>query len=72
MRRVLNSPKNGKVGNSGNSGNGTPRAVRCLTALPRAAADPRIEYFNGPHTIHGVGTFELLHRHLDWGESFEW
>jgi hypothetical protein len=23
-----------------------------------------IEYFNGPHTIHGVGTFEFLRRHL--------
>jgi dienelactone hydrolase len=23
-----------------------------------------IEYFNGPHTIHGVGTFEFLHEHL--------
>lgn len=26
----------------------------------------RIEYFPGPHTIHGVGTFEFLHRHLNW------
>lgn len=25
-----------------------------------------IEFFNGPHTIHGVGTFEFLRRHLDW------
>ena len=25
-----------------------------------------IEFFNGPHTIHGVGTFEFLHKHLDW------
>lgn len=25
-----------------------------------------IEFFNGPHTIHGVGTFEFLHRHLKW------
>lgn len=25
-----------------------------------------IEYFNGGHTIHGVGTFEFLHRHLNW------
>lgn len=25
-----------------------------------------IEYFNGPHTIHGVGTFGFLHRHLNW------
>jgi len=23
-----------------------------------------IEFFNGPHTIHGVGTFEFLRRHL--------
>ena len=26
----------------------------------------RIEYFNGPHTIHGAGTFEFLHRWLTW------
>jgi len=26
----------------------------------------RIEWFNGPHTIHGVGTFDFLHEHLDW------
>jgi hypothetical protein len=26
------------------------------------------EYFNGPHTIHGVGTFKFLHRHLQWPE----
>ena len=25
-----------------------------------------IEFFNGPHAIHGAGTFEFLHRHLDW------
>ncbi|OHE80455.1 MAG: hypothetical protein A2107_00105, partial [Verrucomicrobia bacterium GWF2_62_7] len=24
------------------------------------------EYFNGPHEIHGVGTFEFLHKHLNW------
>eukprot|EP01050_Picozoa_sp_SAG11_P017873 SAG11_NODE_2627_length_3160_cov_2.201895_1_plen_92_part_00 len=23
-----------------------------------------IEYFDGPHTIHGVGTFKFLHEHL--------
>ncbi len=23
-----------------------------------------IEFFNGPHTIHGVGTFAFLHKHL--------
>jgi dienelactone hydrolase len=25
-----------------------------------------IEFFNGPHTIHGVGTFDFLHQHLKW------
>jgi dienelactone hydrolase len=25
-----------------------------------------IEYFNGPHEIHGVSTFEFLHKHLNW------
>jgi dienelactone hydrolase len=25
-----------------------------------------IEFFNGPHTINGVGTFDFLHRHLDF------
>lgn len=25
-----------------------------------------IEFFNGPHTIYGVGTFEFLHKHLAW------
>jgi hypothetical protein len=27
-----------------------------------------IEYFNGPHMIHGVGTFRFLHEHLRWPE----
>ena len=27
-----------------------------------------IEFFNGPHTIHGVGTFEFLHKHLHFPE----
>ena len=27
-----------------------------------------IEFFDGPHTIHGVGTFAFLHRHLNWPE----
>ena len=25
-----------------------------------------IEFFNGGHTIHGQGTFDFLHRHLNW------
>jgi hypothetical protein len=27
-----------------------------------------IEFFNGPHTINGMGTFSFLHRHLSWPE----
>jgi hypothetical protein len=30
-----------------------------------------IEFFDGPHTIHGVGTFRFLHRHLAWPEPPE-
>lgn len=26
----------------------------------------QIEWFVGPHTIHGQGTFDFLHQHLDW------
>lgn len=26
----------------------------------------QIEFFNGPHTINGKGTFAFLHRHLRW------
>lgn len=26
----------------------------------------QIEYFDGPHTIHGQGTYEFLGRHLRW------
>ena len=25
-----------------------------------------IEWFVGPHTIHGVGSYDFLHRHLQW------
>jgi dienelactone hydrolase len=32
----------------------------------------RIEYFNGPHGIHGVGTFDLLHKALNWGEPYRY
>jgi dienelactone hydrolase len=34
--------------------------------------DTGIEYFNGPHGIHGVGTFDFLHRHLNWGEPYRY
>ena len=29
----------------------------------------KIEFFNGPHTINGEGTFEFLHQHLNWPAS---
>jgi dienelactone hydrolase len=25
-----------------------------------------LEWFVGPHTIHGVGTYDFLHKHLNW------
>ncbi|HWE00899.1 MAG TPA: dienelactone hydrolase family protein [Tepidisphaeraceae bacterium] len=28
-----------------------------------------IEYFDGPHTIHGVGTFTFLHERLKWPQK---
>jgi cephalosporin-C deacetylase-like acetyl esterase len=28
--------------------------------------DTEIEFFNGPHTINGQGTFRFLEKHLDW------
>ncbi len=27
-----------------------------------------IEFFNGPHSINGQGTFQFLHKHLNWPE----
>jgi dienelactone hydrolase len=27
-----------------------------------------IEWFEGPHTINGIGTFKFLHKHLNWPE----
>jgi hypothetical protein len=34
--------------------------------LPGHAA---IEFFDGPHTINGKGTFEFLNRHLKWPDK---
>jgi hypothetical protein len=28
-----------------------------------------IEFFNGPHKINGVKTYDFLHRHLSWRRS---
>jgi dienelactone hydrolase len=40
--------------------------VRWLYANLGQADKTEIEYFNGPHCIHGVGTYEFLHKHLNW------
>lgn len=40
--------------------------VRLLYADLRIPDRTTIEFFDGPHTIHGVGTFEFLHKHLSW------
>jgi dienelactone hydrolase len=41
--------------------------VRFLYAAKLGIGDRcEIEWFVGPHTIHGVGTFDFLHRHLNW------
>ncbi len=35
----------------------------------RISERTEIEWFDGPHTINGAGTFRFLHRHLHWPES---
>ncbi len=40
--------------------------VRRLYAKLKIPERSAIEFFDGPHTIHGVGTFDFLHRHLNW------
>lgn len=41
--------------------------VRNLYAAQLKIGDrTEIEWFDGPHTINGKGTFDFLHRHLDW------
>ena len=43
--------------------------VRNLYAAKLGVADrTEIEWFVGPHTINGRGTFAFLHRHLNWPE----
>ena len=41
------------------------RRLYAKLGIPERAT---IEFFNGPHQIHGVGTYEFLHRHLNWPE----
>lgn len=40
--------------------------VRRLYAKLGIPERTEIEFFNGVHEIHGVGTFDFLHRHLNW------
>ncbi len=40
--------------------------IRLLYADLKIPERTTIEYFDGPHTIHGVGTFDFLHKHLNW------
>jgi dienelactone hydrolase len=43
--------------------------VRLLYAELGIPQQTRIEYFLGPHEIHGVGTFEFLREKLNWPKS---
>ena len=46
--------------------------VRHLYAAQLGLPDrAHIEWFVGPHTIHGVGTYEFLHKHLNWPKPKE-
>jgi hypothetical protein len=40
--------------------------VRLLYADLKIPERTRIEFFDGPHTINGKGTFEFLHKRLGW------
>lgn len=40
--------------------------VRLLYSQLKIPDRTTIEFFDGPHTIHGVGTFEFLHKQLHW------
>jgi len=40
--------------------------VRRLYAQLGIPEQTAIEFFDGPHTINGVGTFEFLRKHLNW------
>lgn len=42
--------------------------VQLLYADLKIPERTEIEYFDGPHEIHAVGTFKFLHKHLNWPE----
>jgi dienelactone hydrolase len=43
--------------------------VKWLYAQYGMGERTEIEYFNGGHTIHGVGTFAFLRKHLNWNSG---
>ena len=49
---------------------GRPRIARVRRFYNKLGIGDRaeIEFFKGPHTINGQGTFEFLHKHLQWPE----
>jgi hypothetical protein len=44
--------------------------VRRLYADLKIPDRTEIEFFDGPHEIHGAGTFAFLSRHLDWPRDY--
>ena len=45
--------------------------VRRFYASLGIPSQTEIEFFNGPHTINGEGTYRFLHKHLRWPEPRE-
>ena len=45
-----------------------PRHLLPLDARVGIVDRAEIEWFDGPHTINGKGTFRFLHKHLRWPE----
>jgi dienelactone hydrolase len=41
---------------------------RLYNGLLKIGDRTEIEFFDGPHTIHGMGTFDFLHKHLKWSK----
>ena len=42
------------------------QGARLLYADLKIPDRTEIEFFDGPHTINGEGTFDFLHQHLNW------
>ena len=48
--------------------NANSAAEYIIAALLDIGDRTEIEWFVGPHTIHGQGTYDFLHKHLDWAK----